>query len=64
MSQPKLEHCKNSCCYFVDEKKVAKEEYEEAHRRHPARMPGVGPGHRNAILQTEIACLGNDRQRA
>ena len=54
--QATLERCINGCCHLVDGKAVTEKEYGEAKERHPSRMPGVGPGHRNAIPETVIGC--------
>ena len=34
MSRPKLQHCVNGCCYFIDGKLVKKPEYEAALQQH------------------------------
>jgi hypothetical protein len=36
MSRPKLQHCFNGCCYFIDGKLVSKTEYEAALQQHDA----------------------------
>jgi hypothetical protein len=36
MSRPKLQHCLNGCCYFVDGRLVTKPEYEAALQQHKA----------------------------
>jgi hypothetical protein len=58
MHQERLEYCGDGCCRFVDGKAVTKEEYKQAKARHPGSYPGVGPGHRNAIVEHQIACRG------
>ena len=52
----RLERCNNGCCHLVEGKEVSKEEYEEAKRRQPGDYPAIKPGHRNAVLETIIAC--------
>lgn len=34
MSRPKLQHCVNGCCYFIDGRLVAKPDYEAALQQH------------------------------
>ena len=36
MSRPKLQHCLNGCCFFIDGKLVTKPEYEAALQQHKA----------------------------
>jgi hypothetical protein len=36
MSRPKLQHCVNGCCYFIDGKLVKKPEYDVALQQHTA----------------------------
>jgi len=36
MSRPKLQHCVNGCCFFIDGKLVTQQEYEAALQQHKA----------------------------
>ena len=36
MSRPKLQHCVNGCCFFIDGKLVIQQEYEAALQQHKA----------------------------
>lgn len=56
--QEHLEYCANGCCRFVDGKVVTREQYKAAVTRHPGNYAGVGAGHRNAIVEHQVACRG------
>ena len=56
MRDSKLERCQHFCCLYVDEKPVARPQYDESKRMHPGCYPGTKVGGRNAIMESIIAC--------